>query len=195
MNSRPSLKVTLTVVAPETTCRLVTMSPRPSITTPEPVPRWGPRDGSGVPTELEEAAQERRHLRIVASSLAALALGRRATSTSMRTTDGLSARATAEKAFDRTRASLGACVLGVTAPPAGARAAALGSGRPPAPAGATVVGEPRDNRWQQARHHRGDERGGDSAGTTRADSKSEREQGAWRIFSDLPARAQPPAAV
>ncbi len=35
----------------------------------------------------------------------------------MRTTDGRSARATASKADDRTRASLGASVLGVTAPP------------------------------------------------------------------------------
>ena len=35
----------------------------------------------------------------------------------MRTTDGRSARATAENADDSTRASLGASVLGVTVPP------------------------------------------------------------------------------
>ncbi len=48
-NSRPSLKVTFTLVAPETTWRFVTMSPRASITTPEPVPRWGPGACSGTP--------------------------------------------------------------------------------------------------------------------------------------------------
>ena len=48
-NSRPSLKVTLTRVAPDTTWRLVTMLPRASITTPDPVPRCGPGFGSGIP--------------------------------------------------------------------------------------------------------------------------------------------------
>ena len=50
----------------------------------------------------------------------------------MRTTDGRSARATAENADDSTRASLGASVRGVTVPP-GASDGAAG-----APAGAPV---------------------------------------------------------
>src|SRR5580704_2041122 len=52
----------------------------------------------------------------------------------MRTTEGRSARATAEKADDRTRASLGASVLGVTAPPgcsAGGGAGSEGEGWEP----------------------------------------------------------------
>ena len=45
----------------------------------------------------------------------------------MRTTDGRRARATAEKADDRTRASLGASVFGVTAPPGCSAGGAEGS--------------------------------------------------------------------
>jgi len=56
----------------------------------------------------------------------------------MRTTDGRSARAAAENADDSTRASLGACVLGVTVLP-GASEGGGGSAGPP-PGGAASPG-------------------------------------------------------
>ena len=117
VNSRPSLKVTFTLVALETTWRLVTMSPRASITTPEPVPRCGPGDGSGVPGPKKRRRNGAIRLSSSSSPPPFWPPCAGAISTSMRTTDGRSARATAEKADDRTRASLGASVLGVTAPP------------------------------------------------------------------------------
>jgi hypothetical protein len=66
----------------------------------------------------------------------------------MRTTDGRSARATAENADDITRASLGASVLGVTGPAAGVpNAVPPGGGATGDPSAAGGRGEPAW-RWQ-----------------------------------------------
>ena len=119
VNSRPSVNVTFKRVAPDTTCRLVTIAPRASMITPEPVPRCGPGVGSGMPGPNWK---KRRKNGSIPSSPSSPSWPRSATrgcsiSTSMRTTDGRSAFAAAENAVDSTRASLGASVLGVTVPP------------------------------------------------------------------------------
>src|SRR5688572_7725795 len=122
-NSRPSLNVTLSRVALATTWRLVTMLPRASMTTPEPVPRCGP--GSGIPGPN----WKKRRNGDVSSSPRPSPCATRGwpTSTSMRTTDGRNAFAVVENAVDSTRASFGASVLGVTGPPGASVGAGGGS--------------------------------------------------------------------
>ena len=101
------------------------MLPRASMTTPEPVPRCGPGDGSGIPGPNWKKRRKNGDVSSSSSPRPCAARGR-STSTSMRTTDGRNAFAVAENADDSTRASFGASVLGVTGPPgasAGAGAA------------------------------------------------------------------------
>jgi hypothetical protein len=132
VNSRPSVNVTLTRVAPDTTCRLVTMLPRASMITPEPVPRCGPGDGSGMPGPNWK---KRRKNGAISSSPSSRSATRGCSiSTSMRTTDGRRAFAAAENADDNTRASLGASVFGVTVPPG----ASEGAGGPDVGASAAL---------------------------------------------------------
>jgi hypothetical protein len=68
VDSRPSKKVTLMLSAPETTCRLVRMTPLSTITTPVPTPRstssspsWALRSGSTIscPKASTAGRQER----------------------------------------------------------------------------------------------------------------------------------------
>ena len=99
-----------------TTWRLVTMLPLASSTTPDPVPRWvwsvesSPSPKSKKWRKNGGTSCPRPPTRPCAGSCRI--------STSMRTTLGRSALATAENADDRMRASLGISVLGVTGPPA-----------------------------------------------------------------------------
>ena len=132
-NSRPSLNTTVVMVAPETTWRLVTMLPLLSSTTPDPVPRSG---WSGASSPPPPKSKNLRKNGGTSWPPPPPPVRPRAgicwISTSMRTTLGRRAFATAEKADDKTRASLGASVRGVTGPApgwgTGAGAAVPGAG-------------------------------------------------------------------